>query len=201
MRKSVRVMLGGATAAAMIGGGLAAAVPAMATTAPAPFTAVTLSPLHPDTTSVSGSATQSGPGGPVWSSDNLKETITATQVKNDPGHWNVTIRFGGSTFNGFADPRAASEGSSDPGGPLLSKGGITGSIQYNDIASSTQPDPGNVPATQAPGASLGTVLSQLFDNNNGPAASTHYLINYTPSGTFDVTGSGDTWTSVYTQVG
>jgi hypothetical protein len=116
----------------------------------------------------------------VWSSDNLKETITATQVKNDPGHWNVTIRFGGSTFNGFADPRAAPE-SSDPGGPLLSKGGITGQIQYFNIPSITQPDVGNVPAVQAPNTGLGAVLTELFDNNNKPAASTHYNINYTPS--------------------
>jgi hypothetical protein len=200
--KRIIIITATVASAAALGGGLAAAIPASASVAPA-FKAITVSPLHPDTTSVSGSATQSGPGGPVWSSDHLKETITANPA-NSPGHWNVTIRFGGSTFSGFADPRSGGEGSTDPGGPLLSQGGITGSIQYNNIVSSTQPDPGNVPATQAPGTSLGTVVSQLFDSNNGPAASTHYLLNYTPSAnSVNVTGSGDTWNAgdTYTQAG
>jgi hypothetical protein len=205
MRKSVRVMLGGAASAAVIGGSLAAAVPAMATTAPA-FKAVTTSPLHSDTTSVSGSATQADPvRGPVWASDHLKETITANPVQGQPGHWNVKITFGGSTFAGFADPRSGPEGSTDPGGPLLSQGTVGGSIQYNNIASATAPDPGNVPAVQAPNTSLGTVLGQLFDSNSAPsAASVHYLINYTPGlNSVSVTGSGDTWNAgdTYTQAG
>jgi hypothetical protein len=125
-------------------------------------------------------------------------------VLNHPGHYNVKISFGGSTFAGFADPRMQSEGSTDPGGPLLSQGSITGSIQYNNIASDTAPDASAVPATQAPNTSLGTVLSQLFHHKNGPAASTHYLMNYTPS--FDgvnVTGNGNTWNAgdTYSQVG
>jgi len=125
-------------------------------------------------------------------------------VLNQPGHYNVKISFGGSTFAGFADPRSQAEGSTDPGGPLESQGSITGSIKYNNIASSTAPDTSAVLATQAPNTSLGTVLSQLFHGNNGPAASTHYLINYTPGmDSVNVTGSGNTWAAgdTYTQIG
>ena len=84
----------------------------MASTTP-PITAKTYSPLHPDTTSVTGSATQTLPNGngPVWSYDNLHETIT-TRPETGPGNWNVTIRVGnGSNYHGFADPRMTSEGS------------------------------------------------------------------------------------------
>lgn len=187
----------------------AAAIVPMATAASAstatPYKAVTVSPLHTDTTGVSGSATQADPQrGAVWASDHLKETVTATPVQNQPGHWNVTIKLGGSTFAGFADPRSQAEGSSDPGGPLISQGGITGSIQYHNIASATAPDPGKVAKTQAPNTSLGTVLGQLFDGNNGPAASTHYLMNYTPGlNSVSVTGSGNTWNAgdTYSQAG
>jgi len=154
---------------------------------------------------VAGTATQADPQrGPVWGADRLKETITATQVLNQPGHYNVKIAFGGSTFAGFADPRSQSDGSTDPGGPLLSQGSITGSIQYNNIASSTAPHAASVPAVEPPNTSLSTVLSQLFNNNNGPAASTNYLMNYTPTqDSVNVTGNGDTWATgdTYTQVG
>jgi hypothetical protein len=189
------------SAVAVLGGiGVSAASASASTT---PVVAHTISPLHSDTTSVSGSATQADPQrGPVWGADRLKETVTATHRTD--GKWNVKISFGGSTFAGFADPRSAGEGSADPGGPLLSQGAITGSIQYNGIASATAPDPGNVPAVQDPNASLGKVLTELFHGGNGPAASTHYLINYTPSmDSVNVTGSGDTWVSgdTYTQAG
>jgi hypothetical protein len=199
MRKAIlTACAAAATAAAVI-------IPGAAASASTTVKTVTISPLHSDTTSMSGSATQADPQrGPVWGADRLKETVTATQVLNHPGHYNVKISFGGSTFAGFADPRMQSEGSTDPGGPLLSQGSITGSIQYNNIASTTAPDASAVPATQAPNTSLGTVLSQLFHHNNGPAASTHYLMNYTPS--FDgvnVTGNGNTWNAgdTYSQVG
>lgn len=200
MRKAIlTACAAAATAAAVIIP--SAAFASTATT----YKAVTISPLHTDTTSVSGSATQADPQrGPVWGADRLKETVTATQVANQPGHYNVKISFGGSTFAGFADPRSQAEGSTDPGGPLESQGSITGSIQYNNIASSTAPHTSAVPATQAPNTSLGTVLSQLFDGHNGPAASTHYLINYTPSmNSVNVTGSGNTWAAgdTYTQAG
>src|SRR5262252_6733886 len=170
MRKIITI---GAAAAAVLA--IGGAAPALASSAAATYKVVTISPLHTDTTSVSGSATQADPQrGPVWGADHLKETVTATQVLNQPGHYNVKISFGGSTFAGFADPRSQDEGSATPGGPLLSQGKITGSIQYNNIASATAPDPINVLATQAPNTSLGAVLSQLFHGDNKPAASTHY---------------------------
>jgi hypothetical protein len=204
MRKAI-LTIGAAAAAVLAIGGAAPALASSGSTTTVTPTAKTVSPLHPDTTSVSGSATQADPNrGPVWASDNMKEAIFATQVPNKPGHYNVKIAFGGSTFAGFADPRSAAEGSADPGGPLLSQGKITGSIQYNNIASSTPPHAASVPAVEPPNTSLGTVLSQLFDGNNGPAASTHYLINYTPSqDSVNVTGSGNTWATgdTYTQAG
>jgi len=197
MRKAIlTACAAAATAAAVI-------IPGAAASASTTVKTVTISPLHSDTTSASGSATQADPQrGPVWGADRLKETITATQVH--PGHYNVKISFGGSTFAGFADPRMQSEGSTDPGGPLLSQGSITGSIQYNNIASDTAPDASAVPGTQDPNTSLGAVLSQLFHSANGPAASTHYLMNYTPGqDSVDVTGNGNTWAAgdTYTQAG
>ena len=199
MRKAIlTACAAAATAAAVI-------IPGAAASASTTVKAVTISPLHPDTTSVAGTATQADPQrGPVWGADRLKETITATQVLNQPGHYNVKIAFGGSTFAGFADPRSQSDGSTDPGGPLLSQGSITGSIQYNNIASSTAPHAASVPAVEPPNTSLSTVLSQLFNNNNGPAASTNYLMNYTPTqDSVNVTGNGDTWATgdTYTQAG
>jgi hypothetical protein len=201
MRKAILTACAAAAAAAavIIPGAAASASTATVST----YKAVTISPLHEDTTSVSGTATQADQQrGPVWSADRLKETITATKQAN--GNWNVKISFGGSTFAGFADPRMQTEGSTDPGGPLLSQGKITGSIQYNNIASATAPDPANVPATQAPNTSLGAVLKEYFDGQNVSAASTHYLMNYTPSmNSVNVTGSGDTWNAgdTYTQAG
>ena len=203
MRKAILTACAAtATAAAVI---IPSAAASASTTAPASTTVrkVTISPLHSDTTSVSGSATQTDPQrGPVWGTDRLKETVTATKQAN--GKYNVKISFSGSTFAGFADPRTAPEGSKDPGGPLLSQGRITGSIRYNGIVSTTAPDPGNVRAIQAPNASLGKVLSELFHGHNGSAASTHYMISYTPTlRSVNVTGSGNTWAAgdTYTQVG
>lgn len=202
MRKAIlTACAAAATAAAVIIPSAASASTATAAT----YKVVTISPLHTDTTSVSGNATQADPQrGPVWGADRLKETVSATAIASRPGHYNVKISLAGSTFAGFADPRSQAEGSTDPGGPLESQGSITGSIQYNNIASSIAPDTSAVPATQAPNTSLGAVVSQLFDGNNGPAASTHYLIDYTPSmDSVNVTGSGNTWAAgdTYTQVG
>jgi hypothetical protein len=176
-----KIITAGAVSVAVLGGGLAAAVPALAST-PAVHL-VTVSPEHSDTTSASGTATESGPNGAIWASDQLKETITAKQEPN-AGHYDVTIRVGGSTFHGFADPRNAGEAGSDgstAGGPMLSQGAITGSIQYDNIASTSAPDASNVPATQAPNTSLGDVLSELFHGHNGAAATTSYSFTYTPS--------------------
>src|SRR5215470_10625860 len=190
MRKAT-LTIGAAVAAATV---IGVTVPASASTATVtPVVAVTISPLHSDTTSVSGTATQlDSQRGPVWGTDRLKETVTATKQAN--GKYNVKISFSGSTFAGFADPRTAADGSADPGGPLLSQGRITGYIQYNGIASTTAPDPHNVRATQAPNASLSKVLSELFHGHNKAAASTHYMISYTPTiKSVNVTGSGNTW--------
>ena len=190
------------SAAAVLGGIGASAASASATST---VKAVTISPMHEDTTSVSGTATQADPSrGPVWAFDRLKETVTATTIASQSGHYNVKITFGGSTFAGFADPRSSAEGSSDPGGPQGTQGSITGSIQYNNIASATAPDASAVPARQPVNTSLGAVLSELFHGGNGPAASTHYLINYTPKfNGVNVTGGSNVWPAgaTYTQAG
>ena len=180
-RKILRGSLVATAAAAVIGGGLTVAIPASASVAP--ITAHTYSPLHPDTTSVSGSATQTLPNGtgPVWSYDNMHETITA-KPESGPGNWNVTIKVGnGSNYHGFADPRMTSEGSSNPGSILASQGTMTGSIQY-DIQSDNTPDPTAVPPTQQPGTGLGAVLSQLFHGSYNTVGGGHYLFNYTNVG-------------------
>ena len=196
MRKAIlTACAAAATAAAVI-------IPGAAASASTTVKTVTISPLHSDTTSVSGPATQADPQrGPVWGADRLKETVTATPIASNPGHYNVKITFGGSTFAGFADPRSDS---ANPGGPLLSQGSMTGWIQYNNIASDTAPSTSAIPATQAPNTSLPAVLSELFHGANGPAASTHYLMNYTPGqNSVDVTGNGNMWGAgdTYTQAG
>lgn len=203
MRKAILTACAAAATAATAAAVIIPSAAASASTTVKTVKAVTISPLHSDTTSVTGTATQTDPQrGPVWGSDRLKETITATKQAN--GKYNVKISFSGSTFAGFADPRTASDGSADPGGPLLSQGRITGSIQYNGIVSATAPDPHNVRATQAPNASLGKVLAELFHGDNKAAASSHYMINYTPTiKSVNVTGSGNTWAAgdTYTQAG
>ena len=186
-RKILLGSLVATAAAAVIGGGLAAAIPASASVTP--ITATTYSPLHADTTSVSGSATQALPNGPVWSYDNLHETITA-KPESGPGNWNVTVRVGnGSTYHGFADPRMTSEGSSDPGGILASQGTVTGTIQY-DIQSSNTPNPSAVPQTEADGTGLGTALNQFFGGNYTIAGGGHYLFNYSNVGGATYTQNG-----------
>ena len=178
-RKILLGSLVATAAAAVIGGGLAAAIPASASVTT--ITVKTYSPLHADTTSVSGSATQALPNGPGWSYDNLHETITA-KPESGPGNWNVTIRVGsGSNYHGFADPRMTSEGSSDPGGILASQGSVTGSIRY-DIQSANTPDPPAVPATEPDGTSLGTVLNQFFGGDSTVVGGGHYLFNYSTIG-------------------
>jgi hypothetical protein len=188
-RKILLGSLVATAAAAVIGGGIAAAIPASASVTT--ITAKTYSPLHPDTTSVSGSATQTLPdgNGPVWSYDNLHETITA-KPESGPGNWNVTIRVGsGSNYHGFADPRTADEHSSDPGGILASQGTVTGTIQY-DIQSSNTPNPSAVPQTEADGTGLGTALNQFFGGNYTIAGGGHYLFNYSNVGGATYTQNG-----------
>jgi hypothetical protein len=134
-----RILLTIAAAAAVLAGGVAAAAPAMASTAPHAHKvhAVTYSPDHPDTTSVTGTATRPSPGGPVWAIDQLRESFTVTPVHGlqDGANYSIRINVTG-TFKGFADPRMATEGSPNPGGPLRSHGVVLGTIQY-DVSSPT----------------------------------------------------------------
>jgi hypothetical protein len=136
---------------------------------------------HNDTTSVSGTATLPSGNGPVWAEDNLAESWTITPI-SDPGdgaNYSVTLKVNptGSHFAAWADPRTAGEGSSNPGGPLISHGTITGTLQY-DVQSSTPPDLNSVPAIQAPGTGLGAVLHQVFDNNDNEVGGGHYTFTY-----------------------
>lgn len=200
----MRKIITGAALAMTLGGGLVATAVTSASASTVLAKAVTISVEHPDTTGITCAACEQGPGGPIWANDHLKETVTATSA-GTAGHYNVKISFAGSTFSGFADP--GQPNSTDPGGPLFSQGTLSGSITYDDIASSTAPDASNVPATEPPATSLGTVIAQLFHKNNGPAASTHYTVNYTQSAAFagvDPTGgTTNTWPAgtTYTQTG
>lgn len=202
MRKSAIVALVAGPALAL---GIAASA-ATAASAGTAFKTTTISPEHPDTTGVTCPACLQGPGGPIWANDHLKESVTVASA-GAPGHYNVTIAVGGSSFQGFADPRANGEAGSDgtnSGGPLFSQGSISGSIHYNDITSSNPPQ--ELPAILAPNTGLGATLNKLFNNGiTAPAVSTHYSFSYKPSVTIppvDPTGnSSDTWSQVYSQVG
>jgi hypothetical protein len=185
-----RIIYTGAALAALItAGGVTAAAPAMAGT-PHKIVAATFSPTHLDTTSVSGTATTSSPNGPVWAYDNLHETFTVTPVSGlaDGANYSVTIRVHG-TFDGFADPRPATEGSPDPGGQLYSFGQMQGTIQY-DIKSATAPNPAALPRVEPPATALGTALGQLFGGSQHIVGGGHYDFRY-----FPVAGAR------YTQVG
>jgi hypothetical protein len=158
---------------------VAAAAPAGASTAPAhKVVAVTFSPGHTDTTSASGSATVDTPNGPQWATDQLGETFTVTPVRGlaDGANYSVDISVVGS-FKGFADPRLASEGSSDPGGPLNSHGLVLGHIQY-DVSSPTAPNPKAVPKVETPDSHLSTVLGQLFGGSQQIVGGGHYKFGY-----------------------
>src|SRR5215472_12065488 len=203
-----KIIIGAALAAATIGGVTASAAgAASASTSAVLAKAVTISPEHADTTGITCPACAQGPGGPIWASDQLKETVKVTSA-GTAGHYNVVISFGGSTFHGFADPRAAGEAGSDgtgSGGPMLSQGAVAGSITYNDIASATAPDASNVAAVQAPDTGLHAVLDQMFHGAEQPAASIHYTVSYKPSldGVDPTAATADTWEAgtVYTQSG
>lgn len=205
MTKRTRILAGLTGSAALVGAalaGLLGTTAASATTAVAKF--ITVSAEHADTTSVSGTATQAGPGGPIWADDHLKETITVSSA-GAANHYNVTISFGGSTFSGFADPRATGEAGSDgstAGGPMFSQGKVTGSITYDDITATQAPTA--PPATEPPNTSLNTTLDQVLGSHD--AVTTHYTLHYTPSmNSVDPTGgsTSNVWTAgtVYTQTG
>jgi len=187
-----RIILAVAAAAAVLTGGVAAAAPAMAGTSPhhRPVIAQTFSPTHLDTTSAGGTATTSSPNGPVWAYDNLGETFIIQPASGlaDGANYLVTIKVGG-TFDGFADPRTAAEGSTAPGGQLYSFGHVSGTIQY-DIKSATAPNPRALPRVEPPATGLGAAMSQLFGGSQQTVGGGHYKFSY-----FPVAGQ------VYTQVG
>jgi hypothetical protein len=162
-----------AAAAAAASAALLAAAPAMASNGP---TAVTHLNNHPDTTSVSGSATVASPGGPVWAYDNITEKFTVTP-EAAAGMYSVTIDIGGS-FHGFADPRMTSEGSLSPGGPLASDGSVKGTITYDVSSPLNGPDPSALPGQSPSDAHLGGLISQLFDGNGTIVGGGAYSFTY-----------------------
>ena len=193
-----RGLLAGAAATAAV----AAAVIPLTTTANASTAGTrvvvnTDSYGHMDTTNVSGSATFSSPNGPVWAIDALRERWTITACSANPtcvgdadgAQYAVTLNVGpkingGSQFSEFANPgpedAAAGITSTCPapgGGPRQGTGKITGTIEY-DVNSSTAPDLSSVPAVQQPNTSLGTVLGQIFDNNQTVVGGGHYDFTY-----------------------
>jgi hypothetical protein len=186
-----RILLTAAAAAAVLAGTAAAAAPAMASNGPVrTVVAFTFSPNHNDTTSAAGTATKNSPNGPVWAIDQLGEEFTVTPVTGlaDGANYSVRINVIG-TFKGFADPRLASEGSPNPGGPLASHGLVTGTIQY-DIASPTAPDPRALPLREADDTGLGTALSQLFHGSDSivGGGSYHFAYNKIAGQTYTQTG-------------
>lgn len=175
-----RILITAVASGAALLGTAAVAAPAMAGTGPASVTAVTHSASHPDTTSVSGPATLSSPGGPVWAFDNSSYRFVVTP-ETGPGNYLVTIYDNGQ-FQGFADPNT--------GQALVGNGSVKGTISY-DVQSATPPDPANLPA-QEPGAAtqdqagidggytrLGGMISQLFDGQptSGPES---IIVGYGP---------------------
>jgi hypothetical protein len=183
-----RIWITATAAAAVLAGTAAAAAPAMASDGHGhKVVASTYSPLHHDTTSVTGSATQPSPGGPVWAYDDLHERFVVTP-ETSPGNYSLTITVRGS-FHGFADPRMASEGSTDPGGILGSEGSVRGTIQY-DIQSSQAPDPSALPRVEPNGTGLGAAISQLFGGSQTTVGGGHYDFAYygLPGGVYSQVG-------------
>jgi hypothetical protein len=161
------------------------ATAASASTGPATVTAVTHSADHPDTTNMSGPATLSSTGGPVWAWDNTATKITATQypsAQGDGANYSVVITETGQ-FQGFADPTN--------GTALTSTGSLKGTIQY-DVYSASQPSAANLPS-QEPGVPtrdqagldakqnthLGDMINQLFGGD-----STHQAVTIEASGDY-----------------
>jgi hypothetical protein len=173
-------------------GGLGATLATSASAAVKPVTVTANTHLnnHPDTTSASGSATTPSDNGPVWAYDNITEKFTVTP-ETSPGNYLVSVSIVGS-FHGFADPRLTTEGSSDPGGPLVSDGSVKGDIAYDVQAAVGQlPDPSNLPGQSPSDATLGQLVKQLFDGKatvlgqHGPYSFTYHQIagqDYTQNG-------------------
>ena len=178
-----RVLFTAVAAAAVLAGSAAAAAPAFASTASA-------RPVVALTTSAAGSATTDSPNGPVWAVDQLGETFTVKPVTGlaDGANYRVTVNVVGS-FKGFADPRLASEGSTNPGGPLASRGLVLGTITY-DVSSPVAPDPHALPFREPANTGIRTALGQLFHSSDQIVGGGAYRFTY-----HNVAGA------VYSQIG
>ena len=173
-----KIIYTAAAAAAVLAGSAAAAAPAMASSTPGHHRVVvanTYSPLHRDTTSVAGTATQPSAGGPVWAYDDLNERFVV-RPEIGPGNYSLTITVRGA-FHGFADPRT--------GGILGSEGSVRGAVHYN-VHSAQRPNPANMPATEPAGTGLGDAISQLFGGGQTTfgAAPYHFVYNGLPGGLY-----------------
>jgi len=175
---------GSALAAVAVGAALALFSSGAGATTATTVSANTHAANHDDTTSVSGTATRDSVNGPVWAEDNLTVKITATPAASG---YNVMLTVTGS-FAGFADPRSAAEGSSDPGGPLVSSGSVKGT--YNLTASAGTPNPANLPAQQDPTTGLRAMVAQFFSTDVTNVAGGSYNFAYTKVGGAVYTQSG-----------
>jgi hypothetical protein len=181
-------------------GGLGATLagPASAATRPAgTVTANTHLNNHPDTTSVSGSATISSDNGPVWAYDNATEKFTITPG-SAPDTYLVSIDYVGS-FHGFANPRNAGEmvalglTTPAPGDALDSAGSVKGTIAYDvTVAPGQLPDPAALPGQSPSDAHLGDNIRTLFDGHvvSISQASTGYTFTYHQVAGADYTQTG-----------
>jgi hypothetical protein len=178
-----RILLTAAAPAVALAGVVGAAAPAMAGNGP--VIAVTHSFAHNDTTSVSGTATEPSPGGPVWARDNLMERFAVTD--NGGGSYTVAVTVNGS-FDGFADPRTQAEEdalglNSVPGSALASQGSVKGTYTVQ-VSSPVGPDPSALLPQQPAGTGISAAIHQLFPGDDsteiltgGPYTFTYTKVN------------------------
>lgn len=140
---------------------------APASAAPSTVTAVTHAMHHADTTSVSGLCTTASVNGPVWAYDNLSLRLSVTPEAG-PGNYSVTIYAHGS-FSGFADPTT--------GDCATKQGSVDGWLQW-DVASSTPPDPTNLPSQVPDSVGQGDMVQLLFDGQAKIVGGGHYSYTY-----------------------
>ena len=157
-----RILITAVAAAAVLAGSAAAAAPAMASTGPARSGASPISTKHPDTTSASGRPRSTRRNGPVWAYDNARRAVHG-HAGDRPGR-RATYQVDGQrrgSFQGFADPRLATEDSTDPvarwpAGPRSRARSAT------TVTSPVGPERKLLPAQEPDGTGLGTALRQLF---------------------------------------
>lgn len=171
----------GATIGALTVLGLAGGVSATtaSASATASITATTSVTNHPDTTSVSGPACTSSPGGPVWAKDNFTATITAEPTGTST--WQVTFNDSG-TFTGFADPTTCAA--------LGSYGTLTG--QYTlAVTSPTAPVAADLKAKYDGAVSTSTMVADFFGGAATKITGGDYFFSY-QGGNYVQTTSGST---------